>query len=463
MKLELNQNEDVLENSKTIIFGLGVSGISVARYLDKLGLSFIIVDDKIKKLPDNCPKTALISSKEAVESLCNQDGYTHLVISPGISQSHPLVQKASLLGVHILGDVELAFRFFKNKNNGKNSLGKKIPKILAITGSNGKTTTTMLAAHILECAGLKAETVGNIGTPLLDYLEYEGDALVVELSSFQLETAKAQVLDACLCTKITPNHLDRHGSMDEYAKVKFNIFNCLKKEGKGFIFESIANDFNDLMPRGLKIYGRSDASYIKLDGRRVIEDGVFLGYLPKEIHMAESHDAENFLAAYLLVGSFQIPFETAISAYSSFQKPPHRIQYVTTFNGVSFWDDSKGTNLDATMKAVDSIEGPIILIAGGVHKGEPYHIWSKFKNKVSHIVALGQAAHDIEQDLAGVIQTLKVQSLKEAVLKSFELSHEGFSVLLSPGCASYDMFRDYKDRGMQFQSEVLKLKEEVRQ
>ena len=390
-----------------VVFGLGASGRSVVRYLQSRGIQPTLVDDKITEF-ESLP----VLASTLVESA------SQLIVSPGIPLTHPLVLRSQ----GVVNDIELAFQEVLNR--------PKRPKVIGITGSNGKTTTTMLLTHILNCSGIRTEAVGNVGEPILDYIDQDLDCLVVELSSFQLEVARTPVLDASIVLNITPNHLDRHSSFEEYNRAKFRIFDLTLNPEQSFY-----------------------RTNFQLQGRHVLE----LGELPQEIEVPESHDTENFLSAYQLASTLGITFNQAVSAYSTFVKPPHRIQYITTVLGVRFWDDSKGTTIDATMKAVQSIPDPIVLIAGGVHKGEPYTAWKSLQGKVKHIVTIGKAASLIRADLEGLIPMTDASTLQDATNIAFKLSSQGYSVLLSPGCASYDMFHDYKDRGLQFQKLVLNL------
>ncbi len=411
--------------SEVLVFGLGLTGRSVVEFLKSQGISFVAVDDKVKE-------PGVISSAEALQI----DGIHRLILSPGIPQSHPLVQKHLKQGAEVIGDVELAFREFKGK--------KRRPKIIGITGSNGKTTTTLLTTHMLKSAGFHAVAVGNVEEPILKHIETPVDYLVLELSSFQLETIHTPLLDAAIVLNITPNHLDRHTSMEEYAGVKLHILDLALNRENCFVYDQISST------NGIR-FGRAT----NLEGRKVKG----FGEIPQAIRKAESHDVLNFLAAFHLASTAKVTFKQAVDSYATFVKPPHRIEYVDAISGVQFWDDSKGTTVEATIRAVDTVPDPIILIAGGVHKGEPYTQWQTLKDRVHHIITLGKAAELIESDLKGMIPCTRVSSLKEAVLVAFKQAVPGFSVLLSPGCSSYDMFRDYKDRGIQFKAAVKELKD----
>jgi len=361
---------------------------------------------------------------------------SRLIVSPGIPPTHPVVQKAAELGCEIVGDVELAFREFQLKPR----------PLIGITGTNGKTTATLLTTHMLG----EAKAVGNIGEPLLDELE-GSEPLVIELSSYQLETASTQVLQSAAVLNITPDHLDHHGSMRAYAAAKLRIGSCLKEGARLYVYEKIE------AKNALK-YGFEKSSDLHSDGEWIVRFQKREIELPAQFRHIRSHDVENFLAAYALARDAGKSPQECVDAFATFEKPPHRIQFVREIDGVKYYDDSKGTNIDAVIRAVESIPGTIVLIAGGVHKGESYHSWIEaFQGRVKAIVAIGQAAPLMEQDLASHIPFTHCSTLAEAVHTAKALAKPSETVLLSPGCASFDMFKSYKDRGEQFQDLILQL------
>lgn len=414
-----------------LIIGLGITGLSVVDFFATRGISTYAIDDN--KVDFDAPAVQFLTQRQAINQI---DKISEVIVSPGVPLSHPVVVACREAGCPILGDIELAFR----------SLSKRQQFCAGITGSNGKTTTTELASHMLSVSGIKNETVGNVGTPILSATSLD-NAYVIELSSYQIDITSTPALDVGIILNITPNHLDRYGSMEAYARSKCGIERLIK-EGKPLY---IGTSF----PKGyLKYLEREPVPSLHLHVREIIWEGQSIGTLPEKIIQSESHHAENFLAAlFIAIQAGSTPTQ-AIEAYDTFKLPPHRVEYVRDINGVLFWDDSKATSIDAVCKAVESIPGQIILLAGGVHKGEPYTMWKSLSHKIEAIITFGQAADIIEADVGQSIHTLRAETLQEAVLTGFKMAKSGMHVLLSPGCASYDMFKDYKDRGEQFQAAV---------
>lgn len=412
---------------KVGIIGLGKSGRSAIDFLALRGYTLYAIDDKQAVLPEG---VSLLTDDVLAE-------LDFIVISPGIALTHPVALKAKARRIEVICDVELAFRAMTSNK----------PRILAITGSNGKTTTTMLVGHILQ-----AKTVGNIGMPILSSLDDRSETLVAELSSFQLETCSTKVLDAACILNITPNHLDRHGTMEEYIRVKRKIGDSVVPGGQFWLQHALKyckDHFHFGFEEECELY--TDTKSLFYFGKKECD-------LPELLQNSRSHDVENFLAAYALCRSCGVDPEAIRQAYATFTKPKHRLQFVREHNGISFYDDSKATSIDAVLRAVESLTTPIVLIAGGVHKGYPYDAWRKaFPGKVKACVLIGKARDIIEQDLQNAVPTYKAESLQEALNKAVGLASARESVMLSPGCASYDMFSSFEERGMAFQELVAKL------
>lgn len=420
-------------SKKVAVIGLGKSGSSAASYLQSLGFTVFVTDDKQTVGPEG---SIFLPAERLAAQLV---GIDFVVISPGVPLTHVVAVQAKALGLEVFCDVELAFR----------RLSQKPTAVVGITGSNGKTTTTSLTCHILNSSGINAKAVGNIGNPILSEVAEPKDALVAELSSFQLETMSTKVLDAACILNITPNHLDRHGTMEEYVKAKRRIGECVKPDG-AFWVQKAASWSPDLLH-----FGFDEACELYTDGKSVYRFGVKESELPETLQNSRSHNVENYLAAYALARALGAPCDMPSIAYSSFVKPKHRLEYVCSHNGISFYDDSKATSVDAVLRAVESLPCPIVLIAGGVHKGYPYTAWQKaFAGKVRACVLIGQAADIIEQDLERAVPIFRANSLEEAVSKAIGEAKSQDAVLLSPGCASYDMFTSFEDRGSKFQQIV---------
>jgi UDP-N-acetylmuramoylalanine--D-glutamate ligase len=404
------------------VIGLGKSGLSAAAFLQKEGYRVWAVDDKLTVAPEGI---RLVS----VDEVPLQD-IEFVVISPGVPLTHPLAQKARC---EVFCDVELAFRRIK-KNH----------PMVGITGSNGKTTTTSLTAHLLSSCGRPAKPVGNIGTPILSELDAP-ETLVVELSSFQLETMRTKVLDAACVLNITPNHLDRHKTMDAYSMAKLRIGMCVRDEGAFWVEQGI-----QIHKKALR-FGFDSTCDLYTDGKKLVRMGVEEGMMPDSLQDSRNHNVQNFLAAYALTRHYGVDPLACIAAYESFIRPRHRLQYVKTHRGIAFYNDSKATSVEAVLRAIDSIQTPIVLIAGGRHKGYPYIDWQKpFKDKVRACILIGEAADLIELDLAGHVPLQHADSLQDALQKAILAARPNDAVLLSPGCSSYDMFSNFEERGDRF-------------
>lgn len=385
-----------------LVIGLGVSGEAAVDYLRSQGFTVSTFDDKQE-------------NKEV-----SLDRIDWIVTSPGIPPTHFLCQEAAKRKIPVVGETELALR-------------EICCPVIGITGTNGKTTVTELVAHVLNSTGRKARSVGNHGYPLTRWLlehKDEDEILVAELSSYQLDMMTTPCLDAAVVLNITPDHLDRYGNMLSYAKSKLHIASCLKKGAPLILYEQIVQAYPELV---------ATLSY-------------------RSLPVMPSHDQENEEAAFLLLQPFQITKEEFEKAKETFRKPPHRIEYVRTFEGIDFYDDSKGTNIDAVIKAVNSFDRPLVLIAGGVDKGASYAPWiSCFQGKVKALYVIGQAAEKIKRELGEYFPVKMCVSIEEAVEQAAICAPKGGVVLLSPGCSSFDQFKNYVERGKKFQQAVLTL------
>ena len=261
---------------------------------------------------------------------------------------------------------------------------------------------------------------------------------------------------------ITPDHLDRYKTMMDYAKAKCEIGRTIKHGFWLYVEENAWKQYKHLLDyKIVRQYGYSPSSYIYTDLFMVYRDGKIAFILPSSMQGKKSHDLENLLAAYALCSDRGVTGPAFLAAWHTFQKPPHRIELFEEYNGVRFYDDSKGTNIDAVIRAVQSIDGPIILIAGGVDKNFPYTTWlEEFKDKVVHIFAIGEAAKKIHAQLSSTIPITLCSTLDSAVGQAIQLAQKGENVLLSPGCSSFDMFRDYAYRGQEFKRIVRELLKE---
>ncbi len=404
---------------KTLIIGFGISGRSAAQLLLKKGARVVAVDRKWEELtPIPSPFFALQSDSAPISF----SDIGLVVLSPGIAPSHPLVQEALSFHIEVIGEIELAMRHLQSRAVG-------------ITGTNGKTTTTLLVAHILREAGLEALALGNTGDGLCAYLASEKASstpiLVIELSSFQLETLQSRRLEGAVLLNITPDHLDRYPSMKDYAEAKRKIADCLQPGAPFWVSRQVQEEFGfgSLVFDEVALAPISPIRYMQLGGPEV----------------------QNIQAAFALCSLFGVSKEAFRRGVETFRKPAHRIEFVVEKNGISFYNDSKGTNIDAVMHAVRLLEGPLILLVGGVDKGASYQPWIDcFRGKVKMIVAFGQAAHKMEVELAADFPFRRVTTMEEAFSWAVQSAEPKESVLLSPGCSSYDQFRNYEHRGDAF-------------
>lgn len=439
-----------MKNIRALVIGLGISGRSAAAFLLKNGALVLGVDSKREVLSSN-PDVVRLRQQglqtHHESELTSVAQFNLVVVSPGVPQTHRLYTQAKAAGIEVIGEVELAFRFLKGT-------------VLGITGTNGKTTVTLLIEHVLNQSGKPARALGNIGTPLtselLERAHDEQEIIVAELSSFQLETLHAHVIDAAVVLNVTPDHLDRYADMDAYAQAKFHIANCLKPNGIWYLEHRCYQEFGHLWHgKAPLLYGYTPSCDVYTDLKHLVVNRKIECVLPSQWQGKVSHDLENIMAAYAICRHVGVTPAQFLEALASFKKPAHRIQFVRTLKGVSYYDDSKGTNIDAVIRAVAALQGEIVLIAGGVDKGAAYTPWIEvFNRRVKYVCAIGQAAPKIKQDIGHAVPVELFPGLEQAVAHAAHIAKTGDIVLLSPGCSSFDMFRDYAHRGEEFQRVV---------
>lgn len=425
-----------LSSRRALVIGLGKSGCAAARLLLHCGIRVAAVDENLKKNQSSFEVKELISQglDLIMPSRINHiNRFDLFVISPGIPQNNSWYRAARATGFEVFGEVELACRLSSQK-------------MFAITGTNGKTTVTMMVEHVLKNCGILAKAVGNVGSPICDLLlrGFHGIA-IVELSSFQLETMTTKAFDAAVLLNITADHLDRYASLKAYAQAKFRIQDCLKEEGKFFVEKKTATFWKRHFRRVYHAFGNQ------------LEENIEY-FLPVRYRGVRGYERENLVAAYSLCREAGVSPLDFAKALNGFEKPPHRVEFVRMIKGVAYFDDSKATNIDAVIKAVESLSGRVILIAGGLDKGLSYSLWKEaFKGKVSCICAIGQTAERMAQELEKKDYVKIFDSLEAAIKHAYELAKPGDNVLLSPGCSSFDMFRDYVHRGKEFKRFVQQL------
>lgn len=424
---------------KYLIVGLGKSGLAAYDLL-KGEQHDVVGTDQNPQVLQNCLKAG-----KQVDSQPNLDLFDVIIISPGILPTNPLYQEAIKKNKIILGEAGLALSRLKQQ------------KIIGITGTNGKTTVTLLIEHILKQSGYPAHAVGNIGYPLCRYVQEakNEDYVIVELSSYQLETLATPCLDLGMILNITPDHLDRYATMIDYAKAKCQIQYLLKQDHGFYIHETIKQQFPFLLEKDYVAFGATANAEYSTNKYHLFKKGVPQLDLPKNYLQLGMHESENVLASWIVCSHLGIDRVQFLQALEKFKKPPHRIEFVTSINGIHYFNDSKGTNVDATIKAVDSLTGAVILIAGGVDKGSSYRAWEVFAHKVKSMIVFGQAAEKMFNELSRSLPIERVENLAQAVEKASLIACTGENILLSPGCASFDMFQDYVHRGNEFKRYIL--------
>lgn len=424
--------------AKSLVLGLGKSGLGAARLLFKQGWEVCAFDDQLAS-SDEKPTQELCalldqglllhrSKKEIDWSTVKQ-----VIPSPGISKGHPLYRQAQTLQLPLIGEMELACR-------------QSASPILAITGTNGKTTVAMMVAHVLNRSYCPALAVGNIGQPFSDVCHEKGKYFVAEVSSYQLETMSTKSFQAACLLNISPDHLDRYSSYEEYASTKFSIRKRLQKDGKFFAFAHTCQQWSHLFEgKEGKLSSTSHES--------------IANFLPIRYRGIGGYEGENLSAAFALCREFGISQEQFDQAIVSFEKAPHRLERLRTIRGVTFYNDSKATNVDAVIRAVQALQEPIVLIVGGADKGLSYRDWLPvFRSRVKLICAIGETAFKMRQELSGQHAFKGFKDLEEATHFAYLQAKPGEIVLLSPGCSSFDMFKDYAQRGDEFKRVVETLK-----
>ena len=437
----------------SVVVGLGKTGASCLRYLARHAIAASATDSR--RAPPGLAELGALAQTLDIRlggfDLSLLDGASQVLMSPGVSLEEPIAKAARARGIEVLGDVELFARAVR-------------APVIGITGTNGKSTVTSLVASMASAAGRRVLAGGNLGVPALDLLEQPiPDLYVLELSSFQLETTSSLDLTAAVVLNVSADHLDRYASVDAYARAKARIF------ARAATVVLNADDarvaaMRAVAGRGLagpttKTFStqRADADYSLLrTGTRTLLARNGEAVLDVErLKISGLHNAANALAALALGDAVGLPLKAMQDALEAFPGLPHRSQWIADVAGVRYVDDSKGTNVGATIAAVEGLQGPLVMIAGGQAKGQDFApLAAAFRDKVRHVVLIGTDARAIEQALTGVCTTERAASMEEAVAATARAAQPKDTVLLSPACASLDMFRDYGHRGDVFAAAV---------
>ena len=445
-----------VKGKRVLVVGLGKSGVASALFLEQRGARVAVSDAKTEEqLPQEIPLLldhgiSVETGQHGERTFRDQD---LIVISPGVPFDVPQLVQARALGIPVIGEVELAARYLKGK-------------VVAITGSNGKTTTTALAGKTIASGGRRTLVGGNIGTPAISFVETSTDDtwVVLEISSFQLETVESFHPKIAVVLNVTPDHLDRHYTFENYVAAKARVFE-----------NQTADDFavmNADNPPCVAMGARTKAQVYWFSRLKPVERGAFVSdgriiwrdpkaeseVMPiSEISLKGSHNVENVLAGVcvgMLAGIEPAQIRRAVSEFKAVE---HRLEYVATVRGVEYYNDSKATNVDATIKALESFPGRIHLILGGKDKGSDYSALNPLlKERVRRVYTIGAAAAKIESQVRGV-EVVNAGTLEAAVKRAGESASSGDVVLLAPACASFDQFVSYEHRGRVFKEQVRQL------
>ncbi len=420
--------------AKVLVLGLGVSGKGVARLLLKQGHTVMGIDEKSLR----CPELEALGVRTAssLEGVAISE-YAFAVVSPGISPQSPTYSSLVQSGVKIVGEAAYCLEGAEQA-------------LVGITGSNGKTTVTLLVAHALRCAGKKSKAVGNVGLSFGEtFLNPDPqEILVAELSSFQLEHGLPRVFDAGIILNCTPNHLDRHATLDAYAHSKLQLALSLKENAPLWLHPTMVPFVVSFMKEAAFA---ASFPYFLIE----INQEIVASFEASRYRTWAKHDRENAHAAWLLCSYLGVGMDAFIEALETFKKPAHRIEYVATIDGVHYFNDSKASTPEAVMAAVDAMSSQVVLIAGGLDKGCSFASWGRaFCGRVKKVLAIGAAAPKICREIGKELDVEEVGTLDRAVAIGAAIAKEGECVLLSAGCASYDQFKDYCHRGDVFKQLV---------
>ena len=440
---------------KVLVIGAARSGLAGAEFLAKQGNEVVLTDMKQAVQVDNLAElgVSFVWGEQPDVEAIKPD---YIVMSPGVPLTIPPVKYAKEHGIPVIGELELAYRNCK-------------APFAAITGTNGKTTTTTLIGELMKKTGRQVFVGGNIGVPIITYADklQEEDIVVAEVSSFQLETVESFCPHLALMINLTPDHLDRHGDMAGYLAAKARIFEN-QKESDYLVLNYDDEALRELAPqsRGKVIFFSQKHKLeegVYLDGSQVMlalnGESLFICNAD-EIAIKGKHNLENSMGAIAFAYLSGVHAEDIRDVLMTFQGVEHRLEPVRTLNEVLYINDSKGTNPDSTIKAIEAYDRPIVIILGGKNKGVPFtELSGLVKERVKKAVLVGQAKEELAEalDAAGFNDYVRTESFEEAVTKAAELAEPGDIVLLSPACTSWDMFSSFEERGRLFKKLVMEL------
>jgi UDP-N-acetylmuramoylalanine--D-glutamate ligase len=457
-----------LQGRQALVVGLGISGLSMARWLSRRGAHVRVTDTRATppcaaQLARELPAVPVHTGALDDELFRDSD---LVALSPGIAMSERPIAAATRRGVPVVGDVELFAQALSSVHGAR---------VVAITGSNGKSTVTEMAGRMCRAAGLRTVVAGNIGLPVLDaLLQVEEDAaqglpapeaFVLELSSFQLETTYSLDAHVAACLNLSEDHMDRYAGMEAYGQAKARIF-----YGDG---TQVVNR-QDAWTRAMALPGRRVFTFgldapanerewglVASGGENWLAQGGQKLMAVSQLRVAGLHNAANGLAALALARALDLAYQPILQALAQFEGLPHRVQKVAEIGGITFYDDSKGTNVGATVAALSGMSQKVVLIAGGDGKGQDFSpLCAPVASRARAVVLIGRDRERIAQAVAGSgVPLLRAQDMDEAVQAGFRAAREGDAVMLSPACASFDMFRNYEHRAQVFVEAVKRIAE----
>ena len=444
--MDLQMRQLIASNKLKMVVGIGATGFSVARHLSQLGQHFVMLDTRqtpplLEQFKTEFPDISVSLGELSIDSFKNAD---EIILSPGLSRQIPAIQIAIELNIPVINDIELFSR------------SAKAP-IIAITGSNGKSTVTTIVGEMCVAAGHSVGVGGNLGTPALELLDEETQLYILELSSFQLESISSLCAEVAVVLNISADHMDRYKTLLDYHQAKHRIFNGARQvivnrndrlsaplvgdKVKTWSFGLDRSDFNGF---GL-VSGDDGQSWLTYEFEKLMPEN--------ELGIKGLHNTSNALAALALGSAVNLPLRSMLQVLRQFTGLPHRCQTIRVLNDVTYINDSKATNLGATLAAIKGLgcSNNIILIAGGQGKEQDFSVLSTaLTGMVKQLVLMGEAASEIGNAVFGKVETIYAISIECAVRASCEIAQPSDIVLLSPGCSSFDMFVDFEDRGEKF-------------
>ena len=448
-----------LQKKKVLVVGMGRSGLSAARWLSEQGAEVVIGDIKERdKIDQECLKAALELGVKVETGAHREETFLHaemIIVSPGVPHNIAPIEAAVKMGIPVIGEMELAARQFQTP-------------IIAVTGTNGKSTAVSLLGEMIRASGAKVFVGGNIGTPLMDYVsgDRNADYVLVEVSSFQLDTMKEFCPVISLLLNISPDHLDRYTDYEAYVNSKLRIV-MNQKAGQYAILNDDDKILRGFRPRGgvtVLRYGMEKGQ----ERNAYIEGKSLLAGLPGDklhhfdvghFRLPGRHNLENLMGVVLAGLAAGLESGIIEAGIMSFRGLPHRMEFIGRVRGVDFYDDSKATNVDAALRSIESFDRQVILIVGGRHKGGDYMpLVLAAKDRVKRAVIMGESKELMSRAFKDTIPLILADDMEEAVSTAFREAEGNDVVLLAPACSSFDMFTDYAHRGRVFREQVERLR-----